>query len=122
MVREQGGEGLFAKTDVSKADEVHALIDKAVETYGRLDCGFNNAWGLGEPVSVGAMKSFMASPHECTEESWDRIIEATKKYEIQQMLKQGSGTIVNTASALGLVGLKGHSTPYIASKHTASSG
>ena len=39
------------------------------------------------------------------------------KYEIQQMLKQGSGTIVNTASALGLVGLKGHSTPYIASKH-----
>ena len=39
------------------------------------------------------------------------------KYEIQQMLKQGSGTIVNTASALGLVGLKGHGTPYIASKH-----
>ena len=48
MVREQGGEALFVKTDVSKADEVKALIDKAVDTYGRLDCGFNNAWGLRE--------------------------------------------------------------------------
>ena len=39
------------------------------------------------------------------------------KYEIQHMLKQGGGTIVNTASVLGLVGMKGLSAPYIASKH-----
>ena len=124
MVREQGGEAFFVKTDVSKADEVKALIDQAVDAYGRLDCGFNNAWGLGKPASAEAMKSFMVPPHECAEDIWDQTIDIClkgvwlcMKYEVQQMLKQGVGTIVNTASALGLVGMKGLSTPYIASKH-----
>src|SRR5712692_10019064 len=38
MITEQGGEAIFVKTDVPKAVEVQALISKAVETYGRLDC------------------------------------------------------------------------------------
>ena len=124
MVKEQGGEALFVKTDVSKSDEVKALIDQAVETYGRLDCGFNNAWGLGKPADADAINSLIGPPHECEEDIWDRTIAIClkgvwlcMKYEVQQMLKQGGGTIVNTASVLGLVGLKGHSTPYIASKH-----
>ena len=124
MVKEQGGEALFVKADVSRADEVKALVDKAVDTYGSLDCGFNNAWGLGKPPDSDAIKSFLTPPHECEEDVWDQTIDIClkgvwlcMKYEIQQMLKQGGGTIVNTASALGLVGLKGHSTPYIASKH-----
>ena len=124
MVTEQEGDALFVKTDVSKADEVKGLIDKAVETYGRLDCGFNNAWGLGRPFDNDALNSYIARPHECTEESWDNIIDIClkgvwlcMKYEIEQMLKQGSGTIVNTASILGMVGMKGHNTPYIAAKH-----
>jgi NAD(P)-dependent dehydrogenase (short-subunit alcohol dehydrogenase family) len=124
MVTAHGGEGLFVRCDVSKADEVQALIDQTVATYGRLDCGFNNAWGLGQPADADAINSFIAPPHECAEESWDRVIDIClkgvwlcMKYQIQQMLKQGGGAIVNTASALGLVGLKGHSTPYIASKH-----
>ena len=124
MVKKQGGEALFVKADVSRADEVKALVDKAVDTYGRLDCGFKNAWGLGRPADAEAIKSFLAPPHECKEDTWDRTIDIClkgvwlcMKYEIQQMLEQGGGTIVNTASALGLVGLKGHNTPYIAAKH-----
>lgn len=124
MVKEQGGEALFVKADVSQAVEVKALVDEAVDTYGRLDCGFNNAWGLGKPPDAEAINSFLVPPHECEEDVWDQTIDIClkgvwlcMKYEIQQMLKQGGGTIVNTASALGLVGLKGHSTPYIAAKH-----
>src|SRR5262245_55722841 len=43
MITEQGGEAIFVRTDVSQAVAVQALISKAVETYGRLDCAHNNA-------------------------------------------------------------------------------
>ncbi len=107
-----GGEAIFVKTDVSKAAEVVALVDSAVSTYGRLDCAFNNA----------GIEGIIAPTADYTEESWDRVIDVNlkgvwlcMKYEIPQMLKQGSGAIVNTASFLGLVGLQG--TPaYCASK------
>ena len=124
QVTDQGGDALFVKTDVSKADEVKASIDRAVEAYGRLDYGFNNAWGVGRKFDQEALGEYIARPHECTEESWDNIIDIClkgvwlcMKYEIEQMLEQGGGAIVNTSSALGLVGLKGHNTPYIAAKH-----
>ena len=71
-------------------------------TYGRLDCAHNNA-GIGSRTR--------APLHECTEETWDRVLAINlkgvwlcMKYEIIQMLTQGSGTIVNTASIMGLVG------------------
>src|SRR4030042_2643241 len=46
MVEKAGGQAIFVKADVSRSDEVEAMVRKAVEVYGRLDCGFNNA-GLG---------------------------------------------------------------------------
>src|ERR671925_1880873 len=49
MISENGGEAIFIRTDVSQAVEVQALISKAVETYGRLDCAHNNA-GVSSPV------------------------------------------------------------------------
>jgi NAD(P)-dependent dehydrogenase (short-subunit alcohol dehydrogenase family) len=65
----------------------------------------------------------MVATHEYPEDSWDRIIEVNlkgvwlcMKYELQQMLKRGGGTIVNTSSVLGLVGVEDMSA-YIASKH-----
>lgn len=112
MVKEAGGEALFVKCDVSVAAEVKTAIEKVVETFGRLDCGFNNA----------GIESAMAKTADCTEEDWDRVIEVNlkgawlcMKYEIPQMLKQGSGAIVNTASIGGVVGLGGMSN-YCASK------
>jgi NAD(P)-dependent dehydrogenase (short-subunit alcohol dehydrogenase family) len=113
MIKAAGGEAIFIKTDVTKAAEVEALIKQTVETYGRLDCAFNNAGIEGE----------IAPTADCTEENWDRVVNVDLKsvwlclkYEIPQMLKQGGGAIVNTASVAGLVGFLGIPA-YVASKH-----
>ena len=115
MITENGGEATFVRTDVSKATAVAAMISTTVETYGRLDCAHNNA-GIGSRPRVPL--------HECSEETWDRVLGINlkgvwlcMKYEIIQMLTQGSGTIVNTASIMGLVGSWSGSGAYNASKH-----
>jgi NAD(P)-dependent dehydrogenase (short-subunit alcohol dehydrogenase family) len=51
MITENGGESTFVQVDVSNATEVEAMISKAVETYGRLDCAHNNALGKPEEVA-----------------------------------------------------------------------
>ncbi|MET0164169.1 MAG: SDR family oxidoreductase [Vicinamibacterales bacterium] len=114
LLRDSGGEAVFVKADVSAASEVEALVRKAVAAYGRLDYAFNNAGIAG---TIGAFT------HEYPDESWDRVIGINLKgvwlcmrYEIPQMLKQGGGAIVNTASIWGLVGAPGASA-YVASKH-----
>lgn len=114
LVRTAGGEGLFVKTDVSRAAEVEALVRKTVEKFGRVDVAFNNAGIEGNWLPIV----------EQPEEDWDRTIDINLKgvwlclkYEIQQMLKQGSGgAIVNMASVAGLMGSAGAAT-YCASKH-----
>lgn len=113
MVKDAGGAAIFHAADVSNPKNVEALVNKTVQTYGRLDCAFNNAGIEGE---------FATTP-ECTIENWHRIISINldgvfycMKYEIAQMLKQGGGSIVNTSSAAGLIGLPGGSA-YVASKH-----
>ncbi len=114
LVRAAGGDGLFVKTDVSKASEVDMLVQKAVEKFGRLDVAFNNA-GI-EGVWVPLTKQ--------SEEDWDRTININLKgvwlclkYEIRQMIRQGGGgAIVNMASISGLVGVAG-AAAYSASKH-----
>ena len=115
MITENGGEATFVQVDVTQSTEVEAMITKAVETYGRLDCAHNNA-GIGSRPRVLL--------HELPEASWDRVIDINlkgvwlcMKYEIIQMLKQGGGTIVNTASIMGLVGSWSRSGAYNASKH-----
>jgi len=102
------------KTDVSQAAEVEALVRQTVATYGRLDCAFNNA-GI-----EGTMGPWTA---ESSEENWRRVLTINlkgvwlcMKYEIAQMLQQGGGAIVNTASAAGLIANPGGSA-YVASKH-----
>ncbi len=113
QIKAAGGEALFVKADVSKAADVEALITQTVETYGRLDCAFNNA-GI-----EGGVKPTI----DCTEEEFDRTIAVNltgvwlcMKYELQQMLSQGGGAIVNTASVAGLIGFPGL-PDYVASKH-----
>lgn len=98
-ISDEGGQAYFVRTDVSKSDEVEALIKKIIEMHSRLDCAYNNAGILGDVVSVV----------DHTEENWNRTIETNlkgtwlcMKYEIAQMLKQGSGSIVNTTATTGL--------------------
>jgi NAD(P)-dependent dehydrogenase (short-subunit alcohol dehydrogenase family) len=113
LIRQSGAECLFVRSDVSSEADVQTLIQKTVATYGRLDLAFNNA-GIVSP----------AKPlHEHSLEHFDNLIAINvrglflcMKYEIQQMLTQGAGVIINNSSTNGLVGFAGIS-PYVASKH-----
>lgn len=114
MIRDIGGEATFVEADVSKNAEVSAMVDKAVGIYGELDCAHNNA-GISGEIAPTALS---------TEENWDRTIDTNlkgvwlcMKYEIQSMLRHGGGAIVNTASAVGLVGSAIGRPAYVASKH-----
>lgn len=113
QIIQAGGEAFFARADISKAAEVEALIGKVVATYGRLDCAFNNAGIEIEHLPLAS----------ADEEIFDRIMNVNvkgvwlcMKHEIQQMLQQGGGVIVNTASVAGLVGAPLQPI-YAASKH-----
>jgi len=113
LIKSAGGDAIFVKADVSKAAEVEAMVHRAIEIYGRIDCAFNNA-GVGEPLKRLSKTS---------EDNWDRVMATNlkgvylcMKYEIPHMYKQGKGAIVNTASLAGLKGLSGQAA-YAASKH-----
>jgi NAD(P)-dependent dehydrogenase (short-subunit alcohol dehydrogenase family) len=108
-----GGSAIFIRTDVTVAADVQALVERCVTTYGRLDCAFNNA-GIEEEHKRLA---------DGEEALFDRMMAVNVKgvwlcmqHEIRQMLKQGGGAIVNTASVAGLVGAPKLSI-YAASKH-----
>jgi len=112
-IRNEGGEAIFIKADVSVDDEVGAMVAGTLEEYDRLDFAFNNAGIEGEQAPTA----------ECTEENWDRVIGINLKgvwlcmrHQIPAMLKQGSGVIVNCSSVAGLVGFQGIAA-YTASKH-----
>lgn len=112
MIAAAGGEATFVQTDVTRATDVAALVTRAVETYGRLDCAHNNA-GV---IALGTIV-------DCTEDDWDRVMNVNLKgvwlclkYEIPRMIAQGGGAIVNTASIAGLSGTGG-AVAYGASKH-----
>ena len=113
LVKKSGSKAVFVKADVSQAAEVEALIDKAVQTYGRLDYACNNA-------AIDGDQGLMA---DYTGKNWDLVINVNlkgvwlcMKYEMGHMLKQGRGAIVNIASVAGFVGVQGMSA-YCASKH-----
>jgi NAD(P)-dependent dehydrogenase (short-subunit alcohol dehydrogenase family) len=113
MIQAAGSEALFLRTDVAQAADVEALIDHIVAQYGRLDCAFNNA-GIEEehrPLADGEEALFDRIMAVNVKGAW-----LCMKYEIRQMLKQGGGAIVNTASVAGLVGAPLQPI-YAASKH-----
>ncbi|MBD3320433.1 MAG: SDR family oxidoreductase [Chitinivibrionales bacterium] len=112
-IEENGGACIFTATDVSRDGDVRKLMDKTIEKYGRLDCAFNNA-GIEGEQSTTALTS---------EENWDTVIAINlkgtwlcMKHEIDQMLKQNSGSIVNMSSVAGLIGFEGICA-YDAAKH-----
>ena len=99
--------------DVSKDEQVAAMVKKTVDTYGRLDAAYNNA-GIQTPQVPVADMSY---------EDYDRTMAVNlrgiftcMKYQIPAMLKNGAGAIVNCSSQGGLTGFPGQAA-YIASKH-----
>jgi NAD(P)-dependent dehydrogenase (short-subunit alcohol dehydrogenase family) len=115
MIEEEGGRAFAVRCDVTRADDLKAALDKAIEAFGRLNFAFNNA-GI-EPRNP-------APTAEYEEDEWNRIIDINlrgvflcMKYEIPLMLKHGQGgAIVNTSSGAGVIGIKG-SPAYTAAKH-----
>ncbi|MGD9682102.1 MAG: SDR family oxidoreductase [Candidatus Obscuribacterales bacterium] len=113
QARDLGAEALFVKTDISSGKEVERLVESALETYGRLDCAHNNA-GIEGTRMLSA---------DLDEKDFQKIIDINlkgtwlcMKHELKAMLESGGGSIVNTASVAGCVGLAGLSA-YTASKH-----
>ena len=115
QIKESGGEAILVHADVSNPKDTQAMVDQAVEAFGSLDCAFNNAG-----ISGGRDRLLTA---DYREDDWDRVLSINlkgvwlcMKSEIPQMLKQGGGAIVNTASIAGLAGLSG-TVAYEAAKH-----
>ncbi len=106
-----GAQGMAVQVDVSVADSVRGMVDVVVREHGRIDVLVNNA-GFG----------FAATVVETEESDWDRLMSVNLKgvylgckYVVPVMTRQGGGSIVNTASAAGLVGVADRAA-YCASK------
>ena len=113
MIRRFGGDAIFVKTDVRKPGDVKNLVATAAKTYGGLHCAFNNA-GVLPPTMLLA---------DMDDPTFDNVIAVDlkgiflcMKYEIQQMLQNGGGAIVNNASIAGMIADPGISA-YVAAKH-----
>lgn len=113
QIEKMGVKSFFVKADVSDVDQVKNLINTTVKTWGSIDCAVNNA-GI----------AMIHTPfHEVEEKTLDKVVDVNlkgvfycMKYEIDEMLKQGQGAIVNIASIGGLRGTPGMCL-YNATKH-----
>jgi NAD(P)-dependent dehydrogenase (short-subunit alcohol dehydrogenase family) len=112
VFEEVGGDADFIRADVTRPEDVEAMVDKTITRWGHLDCALNNAGTTGASAPTA----------EHTLDDWNRAIALNLtgvflclKYEIPAMLERG-GAIVNMASGAGLVGFAGLPA-YVASKH-----
>jgi len=112
-VRDAGHEAVFVKTDITDEDQVKAMVERAVQAFGRLDCALNNA---GAAFNFGSMLDVERSDFQ---RSLDLNVLGTwmcMKHEIPRMLDGGGGTIVNMASLAGVLGIPDGVT-YSTAKH-----
>ena len=112
-IRDGGGSASHAVCDVGESASCQALVQQAVEAYGKIDFAFNNA-------GVGGVSSPL---HEMAEDEWDRVIRINLssvfhclRYEVAAMLESGGGVIVNTSSICGVRPVKDFAH-YVAAKH-----
>lgn len=113
LIEQAGGQARAVTCDVSRSEDVRAALDAAVERFGRLDIAFNNA-GIEQAIKPA---------HEIGDDEWDRLVAVTlrgvfvaMKHEIELMLADSGGAIVNTSSGAGVKGFKGQAA-YAATKH-----
>jgi NAD(P)-dependent dehydrogenase (short-subunit alcohol dehydrogenase family) len=113
IISQNGGEALAVAADVTRSADVKAYVKATIDKYGRIDCFFNNA-GIEGKVTPTA---------EYDEAVFDQVIGVNVKgvflglrHVLPEMIRQGSGAVVNTASVAGLVGTPGMPA-YVASKH-----
>lgn len=118
MIKAEGYDVISVTADLTKGEDIQAMVKTAVDNFGRLDCAFNNAGVTGGQIGQGGRVTA-----DWEEEAFDRIIQVNlkgtwlcMKAELKQMVEQGEGSIVNTASLGGLTGFI-TTIGYAASKH-----
>ncbi|MFD8498369.1 3-oxoacyl-ACP reductase [Amycolatopsis sp. NPDC059657] len=106
--------GLFVQVDVTDEEQVKALFQTTVDTYGSVDVAFNNA-GISPPDDDSILKTGI--------EAWQRVQQVNLtsvylccKYVLPHMLEQGKGSIINTASFVAVMGAATSQISYSASK------
>ncbi|MDH3755120.1 MAG: glucose 1-dehydrogenase [Acidimicrobiia bacterium] len=113
LADEIGDDALFVEVDVTVEDQVAAVVDAAVERFGRLDCVFNNA-GV-----VGAVGPIADTPVEAWDQTMAVLLRGVflgMKHAARVMVPRGSGTIISTSSTAGITGGLGPHA-YTAAKH-----
>lgn len=112
-IKRAGGEAIFVKTDTSKPEDHERLVKETVKAFGKLNIAVNNAGIGGASAPTG----------EYPIDSWQRVIDINlsgvfygMRYQLPEMVKAGSGSVINIASILGQVGFE-NSAAYVASKH-----
>lgn len=113
LIRHDGGEALFVKTDVTDEREIENLVQTTVRTFGGLHVAFNNAGIAAKPALLAEVET----------SAFDKVIAVdlrgvfvAMKHEIRHMLTVGGGAIVNTASVAGLIA-DPNMAAYVAAKH-----
>lgn len=116
LIQKEGGEAAFFKTDVTNSKEVKSLVEQTVKHFGGLHHAFNNAGILNKPAKFA----------EIEEDVFDKVMAVdvkgvflAVKYELEYMVANGGGTIVNTASVAGLIA-DPNMAPYVAAKHAVT--
>ena len=110
-IKANGGDALFLRADMSKADDCRHAVDQTLRAFGTLDILFNNAGVFYPQTAI-----------ECSEKEWDEQIDVNlkgtflmSKFALPTMIARGSGVIINNSSGWGLVG-GDHAVAYCASK------
>lgn len=114
LVKDAGGQAISVKADVSQEADAQAMIKAAVDTFGRVDVLYNNA---------GIMPAADHSVIDTDVDTWDKVMAVNVrgvflgcKYAIPQMVQQGSGSIINIASFVAILGCSVPQDAYTASK------
>lgn len=113
-IEADGGEAVYVHTDVTDMDEVETMVETAVEEFGRLDYGVNNAGIGGDQVPAADVE----------EDGWEAVVDInlngvwrSLKAELDVMTDQDDGgVVINMASVLGKVGFE-NSAAYVSAKH-----
>lgn len=113
-IRDAGGKAVFVKTNVADENEVKAMVEAAIDAFGRVDILYNNA---------GIMPTDDGSVVDISEATWDRVLDVNlkstflcAKYTIPHMVKQGQGSIINIASFVAFMGCTVPQDAYTTSK------
>jgi len=112
LIRQTGGKAIFIQVDVSQSGQVQAMVQKTVDTYGRIDVLYNGAGIL-----------LFGTALDMSEKDWERIIAVNLtgtflccKYVIPHMIKGGGGSIINTSSSTGAYLANANAVGYVTSK------